>query len=345
MVTIANGFSRQGKSVVLVLANAKGPYLEDVESSVRIVDFRSKRVSRCTFKLAAWIREYRPACVLSALTHANIVAIVAGAMAGRLGDIVVSQRGVLSDSMADKPSIRNMLVGILTRLIYPRARNIISVSDAVSRDLNSRFNVPLDKLVTVPNPISIERVLAKSNERNPAAASLASESRLVLTAGRLHAVKDQATLIRAFARVRAFTDVHLVILGDGPLRESLEALAVSLNVAEFVTFIGFSQNPYSWMKVADVFVLSSRHEGLPNVLIEAMVCGAKIVATDSPGGTSDILEGGEWGRLVPVGDDRLLAEAILASLNDIAPPNVRSRALEYSEEKVMAMYSCVLKIQ
>ena len=138
---------------------------------------------------------------------------------------------------------------------------------------------------------------------------------MILGVGRLTPQKDFPTLIRAFARVRRQRPARLVIVGEGrpEARAALMRLAAELGCAEDVSLPGFTHNPFCYMAHAGVFVLSSLHEGLPGVLIQALACGAPVVSTDCPSGPREILEGGRYGRLVALGDDAAMAEAISAT--------------------------------
>jgi glycosyltransferase involved in cell wall biosynthesis len=165
---------------------------------------------------------------------------------------------------------------------------------------------------------------------------------VILGVGRLTPAKDFPTLLRAFARVRQVRAVRLVILGEGELRGTLEALVRDLGLEDSVSLPGFVQNPYAYMARAKLFVLSSAWEGFGSALVEAMACGLPVVSTDC-GGPSEILEGGMYGRLVPVGDPQALAEAILTAL--VEPPQadlLRARAEDFSVEKIADQYLEVL---
>jgi glycosyltransferase involved in cell wall biosynthesis len=150
------------------------------------------------------------------------------------------------------------------------------------------------------------------------------------------------TLINAFAIVRKLNLSRLLILGDGPERFSLEALVRGLNLEHCVRMPGFVANPFPMIKSARIFASASLAEGCPNVIQQALACGTQIVATDSPGGTSEILENGRWGRLVPVADPESMAAAILASLDDPNPPDGRIRAADFTPEKTTRAYLDVL---
>jgi len=161
---------------------------------------------------------------------------------------------------------------------------------------------------------------------------------LVLAVGRLTAQKDYPTLLRAFAKVRSRRNCRLIILGEGELRDSLEALTSQLGIADSVQLPGFADNPFAWMSKASLFVLSSAWEGLPNVLIQAMACGTPVVSTDCPSGPAEILENGKWGRLVPVGDEVALAEAMDRALEDKVFPDVAVRATYFSLDSALNEY-------
>jgi len=166
---------------------------------------------------------------------------------------------------------------------------------------------------------------------------------VILGAGRLTPQKDFVTLIRAFARVRAQHPARLVILGDGKQRGEILGLAHRLGIAADLDLPGFVDNPFAWMSRSAVFVLSSVWEGFPGVLIEAMTCGCPVVSTDCPSGPVEIVDGGRYGRLVPVGDDEAMAAAILASLRDPGSPEMlRARAAEFSVDQAIDRYLEVL---
>ena len=165
----------------------------------------------------------------------------------------------------------------------------------------------------------------------------------MIGAGRLRPQKDFATLIRAFARVRASRRVRLLILGEGPLRGALERLAGEQGVAADVSFTGRVPDAPAWMARAAVFALSSAWEGFGRVLVEALAVGCPVVSTDCPSGPREILGGGAFGPLVPVGDDAALAAAIARVLDH--PPDrdfLMQRADAFSLERGVDRYLDVL---
>jgi glycosyltransferase involved in cell wall biosynthesis len=152
-------------------------------------------------------------------------------------------------------------------------------------------------------------------------------------------------LLEAFALLRARRSAKLIILGEGPERAQLEGRVLELGIEGDVDLPGFLQNPYAIMRHAALFVMSSRYEGLPTVLIEAMACGCPVVSTNCPSGPSEILDQGQFGPLVPVGDVEALANAMMETLDDPLPPDVlKSRASIFHIDNVLDSYRRILLV-
>jgi glycosyltransferase involved in cell wall biosynthesis len=162
----------------------------------------------------------------------------------------------------------------------------------------------------------------------------------VFTAARLEPAKDLPTLLEAFASVHERRpETRLIVAGDGSERAALVSLSERLGIRDVVSFPGYEDNPYAYMRQADAFALSSKHEGLPTVLIEALACGCPVVSTDCPSGPREILGDRTYGSLVPVGDAEAFADALVATLD--APPDsdrLRERAGEFSMEAAIREY-------
>ena len=143
--------------------------------------------------------------------------------------------------------------------------------------------------------------------------------------------------------MRARRPARLMILGEGKLRAELEALASTLGIAADVTLLGFVENPYAYMTRAAVCALSSAWEGLGNVVIEALACGCPVVSTDCPSGPAEILAGVKYDKLVPVGNDMALADAVCATLGNPPPRGrLRDRAQFFSVDRAVECYLNVL---
>ncbi len=313
VVKLAEGLSARGFDVDLVLASADGPRMAEVPPSVRVVDLGARRVVSSLPPLVRYLRRERPRALASALVHANVVALWAAKLARYPGRVVVVEHNTRSVASAQGTSRRNRLMPRLVRLFYPWADCIVGVSDGVAADVARLAGVDPEKVRVIYNPVVTPDL--EENLRAPIPHGwFADDTPVFVAAGRLRPQKDFPTLLRAFARLRASCSARLIVLGDGPERENLEALVVELGLDEDVQLPGTTANPYAYMAHAAAFVLSSRWEGLPTVLVEALRCGAPVIATDCPSGSREILADGRYGTLVPVGDANALAEAMQAAV-------------------------------
>jgi glycosyltransferase involved in cell wall biosynthesis len=221
------------------------------------------------------------------------------------------------------------------RLTYLLAQDIVAVSRGAAQSLAPVLGKTTSKRITVIyNPINLARIEAMAGADETASWNVPT----IINVGRLIEQKDQETLVRAFAKVRSRRPCRLCILGEGEKREVLVALAQKLGVGSEVLMPGFMANPYSWMRKSAVFVLSSKFEGLPTVLIEAMQCGIPVISADCPSGPAEILEHGQWGRLFPPGDVDALASAIEDALDGKLVADVRRRATDFSIVAAVSRY-------
>lgn len=374
ILDLAEAFSKRGHRVDLVLCRTSGdhlPHLQRIAALVNVVELRPSVLFPAYLMAwaaadvpalslhAAWsrrplitlpylpalvryLRQQRPAALLAAKTPANLAALWAARCRDIETRIVISERTHLPSELANRRGWRYLLPVI--RRNYRRADVQTAISNGVAETLAQCSGVPRQKIVTIYNGVvDAESVKQKVGEEVDHPWFQPNSPPVILSAGRLVPQKDLPTLLRAFARVRATRQARLVILGEGELRPQLEALAQDLGIDTDFALPGFVQNPFAYMARAAVFALSSAWEGLGNVLIQALATGCPVVSTDCPSGPSEVLEGGAYGRLVPIGDDEALAQAISATLND--PPNparLRERAECFSIEQSAEKYLAVL---
>ncbi len=333
MVNLANDLHARGYAVDLILVKAQGPYRAEIAPGVGVVDLGASRVTSSLPAFARHLARTRPAVVISALSHANLIAILARMLARVPARLIISERSVLFAPGMPGHSWKDGVVRLLMKLLYPFADKIVAISLGVQDDLYKWIGLPKGKVRTIYNPVVTAELPALAAAPVPHPWLMPGEPPVILGVGRLTAQKDFASLIRAFAAVRKNRPCRLVILGEGELRGALKALANELGVSDNVLMPGFHNNPFAWMSRSAVFVFSSIFEGLGGALIQAMACGVPVVSTDCPSGPSEILEDGKWGRLVPVGDVPALARAIEQTLDDKTHPEVRLRAAYFSDTR------------
>jgi glycosyltransferase involved in cell wall biosynthesis len=338
MLNLAHGVAERGYPVDLVLAQAKGPYLSGVQKSVRIVDLKASRVMASLPALVRYLRDEQPEALVSALNYANVVALWARRLAGVPKRVLVNEQNTVSSSAFNSAKRRQRLVPYLMKRFYPWADYIIGNSQGVAEDLSEVLGLPRQRVKILYNPVVTPEVQQKAEASLEHPWFQLDQPPVILAVGRLTKQKDFPTLIRAFAQVLPTRSARLMILGEGVDRPMLEALVKELGLQDHVSLPGFVNNPYAYMRRAALYVLSSRWEGLPTVLIEALYCGVPIVATDCPSGSREILADGQHGVLVPVGDVTALSQAIGAGLAGKTPRPTEQSWHPYSMEAVVDQY-------
>jgi glycosyltransferase involved in cell wall biosynthesis len=306
--------------------------------------------------LRRYVEQHRPDVILSAMPYNNIVAIWAKQTSRCPVPVVISERITQSTYCAAADNHRKWrwrYLPALLRRIYPGADAVVTVSRQVADDLSDQIGLVHPRIVTVYNPVVDDTLRSKAAQaldhrwfarhREPDQATRSDGVPVILGVGRLTEQKDFATLLRAFARVRARREAHLVILGEGRLRQDLTALARELGIDADVEMPGFVENPLQYMARSSLLVLSSEYEGLPGVLIQAMACGCPVISTRCPGGSAEILADGKYGELVAVGDAEAMAEAIFRALaTPIASEVLLHRAEDFSVDHALGNYLEIL---
>lgn len=323
-LTLADYFVKSGHQVDLVLLGCGGELSSLVPPGARLIELGAERFRAALFRLVRYFRSSRPDATQAFMWPVTVLAVIAHRLAGRPGRLALSDHATLSKQYARRPGP----LKATTRLFYRAADARICVSAEVADDLARLSGLERGSIQVINNPVQLPKA---SPSRLPEIEELwPVGGRRILNVGSFKAEKNQSLLLKSFALLSAREPAALMILGDGPMRGQLEALARTLNIADRVTMAGFRADPWPYYASADMFVLSSDQEGFPLVLIEALGAGLPTVSTDCGGGARQIL--GDCGRLTPVGDARALAAAMEAALDEFpAPDRLRGRAAELVE--------------
>ena len=340
-VELANDIAALGIHVDIVLAAASGPYLSEVSNQVRIIDLNVSRVLMALIPLRRYLLDRKPTVLMSGLDHANIVACLASWTAHRRCRCIVSLRSMPSALYRETKSAASWVIQKAAKFAYQFADGVIVNSRAAADEAARLLNIQNDKISVIYNPLNLTRIAELSAE-TPNSPWGQYDVPIILGVGRLDILKDFETLIRAFSIVRSRRACRLVILGEGPQRTNCERLIDELGIRGDSYLPGFVGNPFSWMRNAAVVVSSSRSEGCPNAVLQALACGTAVVSTNCYGGSAEVLEQGRWGRLVSVGSPEEMAEAIDLTLQEDGYPDGRKRAEDFSNKVIVPKFLEIL---
>ena len=314
MISLAGGMREQGYNVDLLLVEASGPLLAEVPEGVRVVELGSKRTSLSLPAIRRYVGSSGTPVVISALHNANLATLFARKLFRLPTRVIVTVHNSLSAERAASKSIRGKVQHGLIGTSYRWADKIVAVSNETADDFAASTGINRDAITTIYNPVIADDLFKKAKESITHPWFAQGEPPVILGMGRLTKQKDFATLIRSFSLVVKKLPARLMILGEGGERTNLEKLVRELGLTDDVALPGFVSNPFPYLQRARAFALSSRWEGLGNVLIEALALGVPVVSTACQSGPREILADGKYGELVPVGDSNALADAISSAL-------------------------------
>lgn len=317
---LAIGFTEAGVDVdVLYLEGPAPESISEYPDGVQLIRLGG-RSRTCWLRLARYLRERQPDTLISRGWVLNPAAVVATALARVETALFLTEFSTLSYKTRvehrKQPALR--ILGVLARVLYPRADAVVGVSSPVVEDLENEIGLSARHVAlhTIPNPVNARDVQLRSTL--PDDGIIASSVDPVFVNVARHArQKNLPLLLRAFRRyLNDGGTGKLILIGRGPDTDALRTLASNLGIQADVVFRGRLANPFAQVSVSTAFVLSSEEEGFGQVLVEAMALGVPVISTDCPGGPREVLEHGESGVLVPNGDEQALANAMRRVADD-----------------------------
>jgi glycosyltransferase involved in cell wall biosynthesis len=307
IASLASSLDPTQYEIHLGLVVQSDPASHNIPPQVVVHALGAKRVRRSTFRVLQLVWRVRPALILSSMAHLNLLVLMLRPFFPQWTHLCVRQNGTLPATFAahSLPSLARLFYAAA----YRSADRVICQSDSMSSQLRNTLKIDPVKLSVLPNPVDIQAIRAVSRTAN----IRSSPDPRLLAVARLAPEKGIDLLLEAFARIhRTFPNVELEILGAGPCRATLEEQRNALRLEMYVRFHGNVPSPADFFSGASIFVLSSRHEGLPNALLEAAAAGLPIVALPASQGLVSLLgsRSGVWLA------NEISASALEAALSD-----------------------------
>ena len=337
-IDLADALADLGHQVEFVLLKAEGELLAEARARHQVTSLEVDRARDAIGPLARYMRSRRPGALIAAMWPLTTIAPLAARLSGHRCPVLAVQHSTLSQQYASWGRIHRVALRTSLALEARLADAVAGVSRGVANDVAALAGCAPGKVRALYNPIR------KRPNPEPDALAIAEAQwpcppgKRIITVGTLKPVKNQALLLNAFTRLDD-PEACLMLLGQGQLEADLRQQAQALGIADRVVFAGFHLDPTPFYLSADLFVLSSDYEGFGNVIVEALACGLPVVSTDCPSGPAEILEGGRYGHLAPVGDAPALANAMRKAL---AEPHDREalqrRAADFSPERAARAY-------
>ena len=295
----------------LLLIDESGVFVDLIPPDVEIITMKSRKTRFSFFSLLKNIKSLNPQIVVSTTNRMNILLLLVSIFLKNRTKFVVREPNMPSAQFNNKQIPR--YYKWLIKLLYPKADFIIAQTEAMKKEINQVFSIPQSKIVVLTNPIDMRYIYDNvKNANNP----YNNKKINIIASGKLKKQKGYNFLLRSFHNVIISNRQFMLhILGgnddNGTYKQELISLSKKLDIANNVVFHGFISNPFPYYKYADLFVLSSKWEGLPNVILEALYLKTPVVVTDCIPYFYEILEEGKDGFIVNYGDEKTFADKIM----------------------------------
>lgn len=333
ITTISNHLPREKFCPSILLFQKEGDYLDFLKQDIEIIDIQTQSIRSSLFPILKTIWKRKPDIVFSG--WGEISAFISPFIPLFRKTIFISRETNVVSKHVTRKEIRFFYK------FYHHFHKIITQSDDMTNDLIENFNIPKKKLFKINNPVDFDFIYEKlKNSERPE--NFNSDFKNVVAIGNLSSRKGFDNLLKVFTRLKK-EKIKLHILGNGKDRDVLQEMKKKLDLSN-VYFLGQQKNPYQYLKFADLFILSSRYEGFPNVLLEAGACGVYSLANDCPGGIREIIQSNINGEIADITDDENFAKKIKQILEKKHDANeiIYSIKSRFSKEIILNQYEQIL---
>lgn len=332
---ILHFLDRSRFDLTLVLLQKEGPFLDSIDEDVKILSLNKSRVRESLWDLISLFFREKPDIVFTSLGHLNLMLSPFLPFFPKSIRFIARETNIVS-ILNEGKFFRNWLY----RTFYKNYDLIIAQSKDMKNDLIESYGIPEEKINRISNPVNIPMIIDASNAE--VTFPFSTQYINLLAVGRLKHQKGFDLLISAFSRLSA-DSYRLLILGEGEEKANLQKMVKESNLEGKVIFKDFVKNPFPYMKSADVFVLSSRNEGFPNVILESLACGTPVLANDCPGGVNELIEPGSNGEICNIGNVESFETGLLKTLKIKDRESVTRSVEKFSDEKILKEYEDLLR--
>jgi glycosyltransferase involved in cell wall biosynthesis len=340
LITLMNSLDRTRYTPVLLSVSDKGELRSIVDEGISVITLNKDRMFKSLPWLLNALKKQKPDIVVSTMAHTNFTVLLLKPFFPKTRFIV--REAITPSFFFEKYKSRRHLLKTMYKLLYPRADLILSPTKKVFEEFRRDLGFESRKFTHLPNPVDLENIRKACNF--PEIDEKRRKTVHFIAAGRLEPQKGYDRLIEALPHFNPKYDWQLTILGEGSQRGELETLISRHNLTDKITLKGLVQKPYADFAAADCFVLPSRHEGLPNVILESLACGTPVIATKESGGIDEIANAANENDVQVVEN----MEVFLQAMEQVLPsPAITFRPSllpkMYSRESIAAAFDGILK--
>jgi len=340
MVNIIRHIDTSKFDIRLILIKKEGPYVQFIPEHIPVIDLNSNRVRFAIVKLIKELNKYKPDVILSTLGYLNLALISIKPFLKGGPKIIVRHAISPTKSLEKYSNIKRSICKKVYRILYNKSDIILAQCEEMKKDIAEVYQIDEGKIRYIYNPLDIKKIQSDMQKQNP----YNTDKFNLISAGRFTYQKGFDILLKAFKIVhKKHPNTHLTILGEGVLKEELIITAQKLGLDKKVTFAGFQENPYPYYYYSDMFILSSRYEGFPNTLLEALACKTKVISTQCKNGPKEIIGCNDYGLLAEVENNHSLANSILRYMS--MESLTQNRCYSFDIKKIIQEYELLINEQ
>ena len=327
---LCNNLNKNKFEIILGVLKKEGIFLEQISKDIKIVDLKEKHVRNSFFKIKKLIIQEKPDIVFSTLSHLNLFISIFKFLLPKNSIYIGRESSIISEDKKKKKFGKFILEKLYT-IFYKKLDYIICQSSYMANDLIENYKVKKSKIKVIGNPVDIEKILFLSEEKTEVIVS--KEKINLVTIGRLEPVKQHCYLIDMFSKLDKKL-YHLYIIGEGSEKIRIEKKIKELGLEKNISLLGRKKNPFSIIKQCDIFILTSKYEGFPNVVLEALALNLPILSLKSPGGVLEIIKEGKNGYFF---EEKTFKKKILKILK-INKNQISRSIVNYKKNKIIKEY-------